>query len=87
MVAPDPLAVRAYHVALKRHRDAAIAEAEDLQRTVERIVKDLRLDGRASPSTGRSALHIAGMLLEKLVALETLRQDAEHLTVDPDAAP
>lgn len=82
MAAPDPLAVRAYNVALKRHRDAAASEAADLERTARRIAEDLRRNGRASTSTGRSALHTAGMLMEKLVALETLQQDAEHLTVE-----
>lgn len=82
MAAPDPLAVRAYNVALKRHRDAAAREAADLERTVRRIVEDLRRDGCAHTGEGRRALHSAGMLLERLVALETLRQDAEHFTVE-----
>lgn len=82
MAKPDPLNVRAYHVALKRHRDAAVREAADLERTARRLVEDLRRNGRASTSTGRSALHTAGMLLERLVALETLQQDAEHFTVE-----
>lgn len=82
MTAPDPLAVRAYHVALKRHRDAATSEAADLERTVRQIAEDLRRNGHASTSAGRRALHTAGMLMEKLVALETLHQDAEHFTVE-----
>ena len=82
MPAPDPLAVRAYHAALKRHRDGAVTEAVDLERTARRLVEDLRRNGTASTSSGRSALHAAGMLLERLVALETLRQDAEHFTVE-----
>lgn len=82
MAAPDPLAVRAYHAALKRHRNAATSEAADLERTARQLVEDLRRNGRASTGTGRRALHTAGMLLERLVALETLQQDAEHFTVE-----
>ncbi|TYK45094.1 hypothetical protein [Actinomadura decatromicini] len=82
MAKPDPLDVRAYNVALKRHRDGAVREAADLERTVRRILDDLRRGGRSTTSDGRSALHTAGMLMEKLVALETLQQDAEHFTVE-----
>lgn len=84
MSAPDPLAVRAYNTALKRHRDAAVSEAADLERTARRLNEDLRRDGYAATSDARRALHTVGMLLERLVALETLVQDAYHFTVSTE---
>lgn len=84
MAKPDPLDVRAYNVALERHRKGAIHEANDLERTVRRILNDLRRGGRSTTSDGRSALHSAGLLLERLVAMEALQQDAEYFTIDPE---
>jgi len=82
MAKPDPLDVRAYQVALKRHHDAATREAADLERIVHALLADLRRNGRASVSEGRRALNTAVDLLERLVALQTLQQDAEHLTLE-----
>lgn len=82
MAKPDPLDVRAYQVALKRHRDAAGREAAELERAARRITEDLQRNGHASVGEGRRALSAAVDLLERLVALQTLQQDAEHFTVE-----
>lgn len=82
MAKPDPLDVRAYQVALKRHRDVAVREASDLERLAHNLLTELRRNGSATVGEGRRALSAAVDLLERLVALQTLQQDAKHFTVE-----
>ncbi|GAA3957092.1 hypothetical protein GCM10023085_44530 [Actinomadura viridis] len=85
MTAPDPLAVRGYRAAVKRHHDNAAREANYLKSLVDRMVSDFCETKVPSAGDARRAVHCAVDLLERLTALEALKQDAEHLTDDPEA--
>nr|PZN20456.1 MAG: hypothetical protein DIU80_20240 [Chloroflexota bacterium] len=79
MTTPDAHAIRAYHAALNRHRDAALRQATYVKELAASILDDLLRGRDASSREARDALHQTAFLLEALIAIETLTQDAEHL--------